>query len=366
MGLDGAAEAAGVLYLFRHGRYVAIDDATGSAGAPVALNTFANWPATANWSQGSFDAIGSNVDDPSYTKVHIWHNLEYIVVDMVAQAVVDGPHPLNYYVTDAMLNVMQNGFSAVTFSAVEFNVTAYQGMVIYQATEQNGGIAIQYPAFQRRNLDAQPRPRSQRCDRARSGVSCSSAADQPIPYGVPISHDGTGWQGALASSQLFTHISAGSDGTVFGVVMTGTNAYALAQLQADGSTWSSLAGLPVPPAHLSAGDANHVWLLGTDNKVYRYTAGGFTQVASIDMATHIAANPDGTVWHAKGDPYAYRFISEGTAAATQLAIANGNAISKVASAGFATAFVLADNTTLQAQADVQAAAAYCDHCALCL
>ena len=32
---------------------------------------------------------------------------------MVAQAVVDGPHPLNYYVTDAMLNVMQNGFSAM-------------------------------------------------------------------------------------------------------------------------------------------------------------------------------------------------------------------------------------------------------------
>ncbi len=147
LGLDGAAEAAGVLYLFRHGRYVAIDDATGSAGAPVALNTFANWPAAADWNQGSFDAIGSNVDDPSYTKVHIWHNLEYIVVDMVAQAVVDGPHPLNYYVTDAMLNVMQNGFSAVTFSAVQFNVTAYQGMVVYQATEQNGGIAIQYPAF---------------------------------------------------------------------------------------------------------------------------------------------------------------------------------------------------------------------------
>ena len=116
LGLDGAAEAAGVLYLFRHGRYVAIDDATGSASAPVALNTFANWPATANWSQGSFDAIGSNVDDPSYTKVHIWNNLEFITVDMVAQAVVDGPHPLNYYVTDAMLNVMQNGFSAVTFT----------------------------------------------------------------------------------------------------------------------------------------------------------------------------------------------------------------------------------------------------------
>ena len=65
MGLDGEAEAAGVLYLFRHGRYVAIDDATGNASAPVALNTFANWPATANWSQGSFDAIGSNVDDPA-------------------------------------------------------------------------------------------------------------------------------------------------------------------------------------------------------------------------------------------------------------------------------------------------------------
>ena len=221
MGLDGAAEAAGVLYLFRHGRYVAIDDATGNAGAPVALNTFANWPATANWSQGSFDAIGSNVDDPSYTKVHIWHNLEYIVVDMVAQAVVDGPHPLNYYVTDAMLNVMQNGFSAVTFSAVEFNVTAYQGMVIYQATEQNGGIAIQYPAFNggiwTPNLVHAP-----------SGVTgalwgvLQLSIDQPIPYGVPISHDGTGWQGVLASSQLFTHIAAGSDGAVFGVVMTGT------------------------------------------------------------------------------------------------------------------------------------------------
>ena len=256
-----------------------------------------------------------------------------------------------------MLNVMQNGFSAVTFSAVEFNVTAYQGMVIYQATEQNGGIAIQYPAF---NAGIW----TPTLVHAPSGVTgalwsvLQLSIDQPIPYGVPISHDGTGWQGVLASSQLFTHISAGSDGTVFGVVMTGTNAYALAQLQADGSTWTNLAGLPVPPAHLSAGDANHVWLLGTDNKVYRYAAGGFTQVASIDMATHIAANPDGTVWHAKGDPYAYRFISEGTAAATQLEIANGNAISKVASAGFATAYVLADNTTLQAQADVQAAAAY--------
>ena len=64
---------------------------------------------------------------------------------------------------------------------------------------------------------------------------------------------------------------------------------------------ASLSNLPVPPAHLSVGDANHIWLLGTDNKVYRYAGGGFTQVASIDMATHIAANPDGTVWHAKGD-----------------------------------------------------------------
>ena len=349
LGLDGAAEAAGVLYLFRHGRYVAIDDATGGAGAPVALNTFANWPATANWSQGSFDAIGSNVDDPSYTKVHIWHNLEYIVVDMVAQTVVDGPHPLNYYVTDAMLNVMQNGFSAVTFSAVQFNVTAYQGMVVYQATEQNGGIAIQYAAFNQGIW-------TPKLVHAPSGVTgalwgvLQLSSNQPIPYGVPISHDGTGWQGVLSPSQLFTHISAGSDGTVFGVIMTGTNTYVLAQLQGDGSTWGNLAGLPVPPAHLSAGDANHVWLLGTDNKVYRYTAGSFAQASSIDMATHIAANPDGTVWHAKGDAYAYRFISEGTAAATQLEIANGNTISKVASAGFATAFVLADNTTLQAAA----------------
>lgn len=357
MGLDGAAEAAGVLYLFRHGRYVAIDDATGNASAPVALNTFANWPATANWSQGSFDAIGSNVDDPSYSKVHVWNNLEYIVVDMVAQAVVDGPHPLDYYVTDAMLNVMQNGFSAVTFSAAEFNVTAYQGMVIYQATEQNGGIAIQYPAFNEGiwtpNLIHAP-----------SGVTgalwsvLQLSFDQPIPYGVPISHDGTGWQGVLASSQLFTHVSAGSDGAIFGVVMTGTNAYALAQLQAGGSTWNNLANLPVPPAHLSAGDANHVWLLGTDNKVYRFGNGGFTQVASIEMATHIAANPDGTVWHAKGDPYAYRFISEGTAAASQLEIANGNAINKVASAGFATAYVLADNTTLQAASTAATSALY--------
>ena len=357
MGLDGAAEAAGVLYLFRHGRYVAIDDATGNASAPVALNTFANWPSTANWSQGSFDAIGSNVDDPSYTRVHIWHNLEYIVVDMVAQAVVDGPHPLNYYVTDAMLNVMQNGFSAVTFSAAEFNVTAYQGMVIYQATERNGGIAIQYPAFNEGiwtpNLVHAP-----------SGVAgalwgvLQLSFDQPIQYGVPIRHDGTGWQGSVINTPLFTHISAGSDGAVFGVVMTGTNAYALAQLQADGSTWTNLAALPVPPAHLSAGDANHVWLLGADSKVYRYTANGFTQVTAIDMATHIAANPDGTVWHAKGDPYAYRFISESTAAAAQLEVANGNTISKVASAGFATAYVLADNTTRQVQADVQPTAAY--------
>lgn len=358
MGLDGAAEAAGVLYLFRHGRYVAIDDATGNASAPVALSTFANWPATANWSQGSFDAIGSNVDDPSYTRVHIWNNLEFITVDMVAKTVVDGPHPLNYYVTDAMLNVMQNGFSAVTFSAVEFNVTAYQGMVVYQATEQNGGIAIQYPSFNDGIWSPTLTHAPSGVVGAMWGVLQMNVTPAPANYGVPVYHDGTGWQGSVINTSLFTHISAGSDGTVFGVILTNTNDYALAQLQADGSTWTQIVNLPVPPAHLSVGNANHVWLLGTDNKVYRYAGSAFTQVTTIDMATHIAANPDGTVWHAKGDPYAYRFISESTAAATQLEIANGNAVNKVASIGFATAYVLADNTTLQAQTDVQPAAAY--------
>lgn len=354
MGLDGAAEAAGVLYLFRHGRYVAIDDATGNASAPVALNTFANWPTTANWSQRSFDAIGSNIDDPTYTKVHLWNNFEYITVDMVAQAVVDGPHPLAYYVTGAILTVMQNGFSAENFSAATLNLAAYQGPITYQLA-QNVGMSANYAAFN----DALWTPT---LVHAPSGVVgalwgvLQLSVGQPIAYGVPVHHDGAGWQGVLAPSQLFTHIAAASDGTVFGIILTGANAYTLVQLQADGSTWDNLANLPVPPAHLSAGDAEHVWLLGTDNAVYRYSDGGFTQVTSIDMATHIAANPDGTVWHAKGDAYAYRFISEGTAAATQLALANGNVISKVASASFATAFVLADNTTLQAQSNAQPAA----------
>jgi hypothetical protein len=96
LGLDGVASDGTTLYLFRHGRYLAIDPSTNAAsGAPTALTSLTNWPTTPDCQIGVIDAVGSNPYNTTNIPITLWASDEYLTVDLtVFSALHQGIHQL--------------------------------------------------------------------------------------------------------------------------------------------------------------------------------------------------------------------------------------------------------------------------------
>jgi hypothetical protein len=111
LGVTGAANVNNVLYLFRSGRYVRVDQSTNV----LSLTSLTNWPKTTNWQQGVIDAVGSDLNNAQNPQILLFRRQEFIVVDMVKKQVVSGPQPLSARFSGKLLQVMSAGFDALLF-----------------------------------------------------------------------------------------------------------------------------------------------------------------------------------------------------------------------------------------------------------
>jgi hypothetical protein len=341
LGLDGIAEANGKLFLFRHGRYVIADTSTPTnavSGSPLALTSVANWPlADPAWSAGTIQALGSCFDDPAHTIVHLFNNNSVLVVDLNQgpQGTVTKQERFLDYSNGPFYYLMAAGFSALTFASQNDNFPKYlfQGGVQWETTnDASGDATASYAAV------AQAAGWTPVLSQAPSG---SADGLWSISNNRAVVNTGSGWQLGPYDASLgdYTAVSTGADGSVF-CVTSGGKSWGLRQLQ-NGSWGGALAVTSNPLAQLEVGDAEHIWFRDVYNNVLRYQNG--TISGAKFAATHIAANPDGTLWHTTGDTNAHRFISEGSAPSTSVSVGAAGTVISVASTGFATAFALAQD-----------------------
>lgn len=338
LGIDGAANLGGVLYLFRNGRYLTIDPATQTASTPIELTSIAGWPTGANWAHGAIDAVGSNGTTINESRVLFWAKGEYIWVDMLAKKVLEGPHSLSYYVAGQMYAGMSQGFTTMLWDESNYEVQAFNGPIRWHSANRNGAAFANYinefyPPWAPLLAHA-PSGRSGALWAANNSVSLNDRS-------YPAHHDGQDWQfGTQIPSGNLLAVAAGSDDSIFG--LTDSQLY---RLDVTSGAWSPVAGAGA--VQLAVGDASRVWVRDAQNRVYRLNGSSFGQVNLGHAAIDIAAGSDGTLWHAAGDTNVYRYIPEGSQPSNVLAGLTGAAvISKVAGTGFGEAYLLGGNAQL--------------------
>jgi outer membrane protein assembly factor BamB len=347
--LDGAGRAAGEVFLFGSGRYaVASDDH--AANPPRPLASLAGWPSGPDWSifaDGVIDAVGSNEADAEDPHLLLFRRGWYVAADMAKRQVVGGPWPVSDLFEslptptpmpppleagfDAVLYLKQNRTDIKSFTGLEL----YQGLVVWGVGHR--GATTAYADFYEGWS-----PTLAEAPSGRAADLWSTAKD-----GTPRHHDGSDWSGGPShDGGALRSISVGADGAVFAV--GGDDA--LLRLSPDGTAWTRLAAVPADAAQVAAGDAGRVWVRRQQGDVLQYGAAGgsLTPVPLGAPATHIAGNHDGTLWHCReGGAAVHRFISEGEAIDTEqrsqaLSVARDvTSVTRVASLGFGTAYVLA-------------------------
>ena len=102
LGVDGAADVGGVLYLFKAGRYVRAD----GAGAVPALTALQGWPATGGFADGVVDLVGSGYGD---SQVVFIRGTQALVADCAQNAVIWGPYDLSVGFGGAVLARLRAG-----------------------------------------------------------------------------------------------------------------------------------------------------------------------------------------------------------------------------------------------------------------
>jgi outer membrane protein assembly factor BamB len=342
LGVDGAANAGGVLYLFRGGRYVRPD----GTAPPVALAELAGWPQTPAWRDGVVDLVGSGHDDAVVAFVR---EGEVLLADLASGTVTVAPIPLGEGFKGAVLARLQaGGVDALLYDGSPTSATVplrlFRGPTVttYTGTQPTTPGTAAYLPTAFAGWPSLWNPVLLQAPAGRVGALWS------VDHNTHevITHDGQGWsevplpQGATGVPSL----TAGADGAVF--AGSGSTLYRLDPPTSGGAGgWRALANAPGPVAQATAGDAGHVWVRGQDGSVHRYgggTGGAFTPVSLGSPAMDVDANADGTLWHCDGTtPAAFRLISEGSRPPEALAVAGGAAVQKVASTGFGTGLVLA-------------------------
>ncbi|WP_077490701.1 tectonin domain-containing protein [Sinomonas mesophila] len=111
----------------------------------------------------------------------------------------------------------------------------------------------------------------------------------------PWSRGQVGWRLWIPVAGALKHVSAGADGTVWGV-----NA-ADRIYRWTGSAWQQVPGAL---SQISVGDAAHVWGVNSAGKIYRWNGSSWTQVSGA--LRHVSAASDGTVWGVNSADRIYR------------------------------------------------------------
>lgn len=325
LGVDGAANVGGVLYLFKAGRYARADMAEPAA----ALTGLTGWPQTDTWREGIVDGSGSSRDDATSTAVTLFRRDEFLVVDMAQKTVVDGPYPLSARYGGALLELMLGGIDAATFSGSD--TTVYQGPLRWDSLDRSSAEANYLTWWD----DWYPR-----LDHAPSG-RCGSLWCVGYQDGVIYTHDGGDWSVvAWEDTSVVLSVAASVDGYVYAIADDNS----VHRLDGQRGTWPQVGAAPMPLRQVSAGDGYQIFVRDEQNQIHRFTEPNvFTPVDTGVPATHMAASFDGTVWHCDGDSaHVYRHLSA-TTQSQALAVAQGVAgVKKVATTGFGIAHVLAD------------------------
>lgn len=89
LGVHGAANVNGVLYVFNGGCYLAADGFVPRA----MLTDLVNWPQTQHWAPGVIDAVYSDGSN----HVSLFRGAEYITVDLPSKTVTTTPAPIANY-----------------------------------------------------------------------------------------------------------------------------------------------------------------------------------------------------------------------------------------------------------------------------
>lgn len=330
LGVDGAANVDGVLYLFKAGRYVRADVSTDAVmsddSAP--LTSLTGWPKTATWQHGLVDAVGANTDNTTAT-ITLFRDSEFVVVDMVSKAVTEGPTKLSKRYRGGLLTIMQHGIDAVAFDGTTTRV--YQGPLKW-ATDDGGKPSATYADFR-----SEWNPTLAHAPSGRASALWSIDATDGTVY----RHDGDDWHEMPGPNGTPTSITAGADDGVYAI----TNSNAVVQFDAQTGEWTQL-GAPSTTSltQISAGDNQHIYVRNDNDEIERFdaTTKTLTPAAAGAKATDIAASFDGTVWHCqRDDPKAYRHLSASTVQPHAFDVAAGvTSVQKVATTGFGASHVL--------------------------
>lgn len=327
LGVDGAANVNGSLYLFKAGQYALADMSVPAA----AVTSLTGWPDTDTWRHGVVDAVGS-VHGSASTLITLFRNDEFVVVDMEQTVVTDGPSPLSSRYAGDLLAVMQQGIDAVAFRTDA--ITVYQGPVQWESSDdRTTGSALPF-AFRR-----EWHPTFAHAPAGRVGGLWSIAPDGATAY----HHDGDDWlEVQPPGDNLLTSVAADVDGLVLAI----TDDSGLHRLDVATGEWTRLATASVPLRQISTGNADHIFVRDATNEIHRFDARD-SSFAPIDVgvpATQIAASFDGTVWHCNdGTAQAYRHVAASSAPSQALTVApNVTGITAVATTGFGVSHALVE------------------------
>jgi hypothetical protein len=360
LGVEGAANVNGQLYLFRGGRYLKLEP--GSAGlAPQVfkLTDLTGWPQTPAWQQGAIDAVCSQGDTgQGADTVWLLCGGEYLTVDLANRQVTSQPAPISSFAP--WKGHLPNGWADGGIDAGfgyrdphnnSDRWTLYRGPALVNFGAGDTGVASpQYVAAVNRQWPDEWNPLLAHAPSGRVGALYAATTG-----GGVLGHDGDQWTplAALPGNGQARSVAAGRDGTVYAA--TGTT---LHQLRGQG--WSPGVTPGVGLGQVAVGDATRVWVRDTGNQVHRLSADGSSLEPSslVGAATDLAANADGTLWHCNAtaaEASAYRFISEGTQASEPIPLpaelTGGPAsVHKVASTGFGDAYCLVQPAAAGAQA----------------
>ncbi len=315
---------------------------TDSAAPPVALTTLAGWPQS--WQDGVFDLAGSGSGDAVVAFVR---GGEVLLADLALGTVTVPPIPLSEgFKGDILARLTAGGVNAllydgsVTSAGVPLRLFRGATVTRYTGTQPaTPGTEAYLPGA----FAGWPSVWNPVLLQAPAGPAGATWAVDRVTSELLV-HDGQAWSEVPlpAGATGVPSVDAGADGSVFAA--SGT---ALYQLDTGGAApaWRSLAATPGTVAQVAVGDAGHVWVRAQGGTVYRYSGGsGGTFVSALNgqTAAHVSANADGTLWHCSpGQTGVYRLISEGTQPSEALAVAGGATVQRVASTGFGTARVLA-------------------------
>lgn len=334
LGVKGAANVNGVLYLFNGGAYLAAD---GSVPRTM-LTDLAGWPQTQHWVQGVVDAVYSD----GSVNLSLFRGAEYITVDFSSKTVAAGPAPIaNFPVWKSQipLDWAASGIDAAFLQGSETVVYKGPALVTLSANGSNTPTP-QYIAAANRDWPAVWHPQLQHAPSGRLGNLWVATR-----AGGVVMHDGEQWN-ARPSAGAAASVSTGADGSAY---VCAAASPSLSQWNAASAQWQLVATASSNLEQVAVGDAAHVWVRDCNNGVHSFDATHrvLKSVPLVGAPTHMAANSDGTLWHCTaGDTNAYCFISEGSTAPAAIPINPGivSSVQKVSSTGFGTAHCLAQQS----------------------